>query len=118
MFGYSIDELKGHGLNAFIVPEELEAEGNDLNSLISSYQVIRIETVRRRKDKEMLSLIVYGVPVHMEDKTIGIFGVYVDITEQKKIEKGTEDQECGARQLRYIKSRTTFVPRFRRYSVW
>lgn len=87
MFGYSIDELKGHGLNAYIVPEELEAEGNDLNSLISSYQVIRIETVRRRKDGEMLSLIVYGVPVHMEDKTIGIFGVYVDITEQKKIEK-------------------------------
>lgn len=87
MFGYSVDELKGHGLNAFIVPEELEAEGNDLNTLISSYKVIRIETVRRRKDGEMLSLIVYGVPVHMEDKTIGIFGVYVDITEQKKIEK-------------------------------
>ena len=87
MFGYSIDELKGHGLNAFIVPEELEAEGNDLNSLISSYKVIRIETIRKRKDGEMLSLIVYGVPVHMEDKTIGIFGVYVDITEQKKIEK-------------------------------
>jgi PAS domain S-box-containing protein len=87
MFGYDIDELKGHGLNAFIVPEELEAEGNDLNTLISSYKVIRIETTRRRKDGEMLSLIVYGVPVHMEDKTIGIFGVYVDITEQKKIEK-------------------------------
>jgi PAS domain S-box-containing protein len=87
MFGFSIEELKGHGLNAYIVPEELEAEGNDLNSLISSYKVIRIETIRRRKDGEMLSLIVYGVPVHMEDKTIGIFGVYVDITEQKKIEK-------------------------------
>jgi PAS domain S-box-containing protein len=87
LFGYSIDELKGKGLNAFIVPEELEAEGNDLNSLISSYKVIRIETLRRRKDGETLSLIVYGVPVHMEDKTIGIFGVYVDITEQKKIEK-------------------------------
>ena len=87
LFGFSVEELKGHGLNAYIVPEELEAEGNDLNSLITSYKVIRIETVRRRKDGEMLSLIVYGVPVHMEDKTIGIFGVYVDITEQKKIEK-------------------------------
>lgn len=87
LFGYSIDELKGHGLNAFIVPEELEAEGNDLNTIISSYKVIRIETVRRNRAGEMLSLIVYGVPVHMEDKTIGIFGVYVDITEQKKIEK-------------------------------
>lgn len=87
LFGYTVDELKGHGLNAFIVPDELEAEGNDLNTIISSYKVVRIETIRRRKDGEMLSLIVYGVPVHMEDKTIGIFGVYVDITEQKKIEK-------------------------------
>jgi PAS domain S-box-containing protein len=87
MFGYSVEELRGKGLNSFIVPEELEAEGNDLNSLISSYKVIRIETMRKRRDGEMLSLIVYGVPVHMEDKTIGIFGVYVDITEQKKIER-------------------------------
>jgi PAS domain S-box-containing protein len=87
MFGFSIDELKGHCLNTFIVPEELEAEGNDLNTLISSYKVIRIETVRKTRNGELLSLIVYGVPVHMEDKTIGIFGVYVDITEQKKVEK-------------------------------
>lgn len=87
MFGYSLDELKGKGLNQFIVPEELEAEGNDLNSLISSYQVIRIESSRRRKDGELLSLIIYGVPVHMEDRTIGIFGVYVDITAQKRIEE-------------------------------
>jgi PAS domain S-box-containing protein len=87
MFGYSLEELKGNGLNQFIVPEELEAEGNDLNSLISSYQVIRIESTRRRKDGQMLSLIIYGVPVHMEDRTIGIFGVYVDITAQKRIEE-------------------------------
>ena len=87
MFGYSQDELKGKGLNQFIVPSELEAEGNDLNTLISSYQVIRIESMRRRKDGEMLSLIIYGVPVHMEDRTIGIFGVYVDITAQKRIEQ-------------------------------
>lgn len=87
MFGYSLEELKGKGLNQFIVPDELEAEGNDLNSLISSYQVIRIESERRRKDGELLSLIIYGVPVHMEDRTIGIFGVYVDITAQKRIEE-------------------------------
>src|SRR5690349_7410620 len=42
MFGFTLDELRGKGLNQFIVPEALEAEGNDLNSLISSYQVIRI----------------------------------------------------------------------------
>ncbi|MFZ5972374.1 MAG: PAS domain S-box protein [Bacteroidota bacterium] len=87
LFGYTNEELKGKGLNPYIVPEELEAEGNDLNSLISSYQVIRIETVRRNKKGELISVILYGVPVHMDDQTIGIFGVYVDITERRKVEE-------------------------------
>ncbi len=87
MFGYTFAELKCKGLNQFIVPDSLESEGNDLNSLISTQQIVRIETKRKRKDGVILSVIVYGLPVHFEDKTIGIFGIYVDITEQKKIEE-------------------------------
>jgi PAS domain S-box-containing protein len=87
MFGYSLRELKGNGLNQFIVPQELEAEGNDLNTFISTYQIIRIESVRKRKDQTLLTVIIYGMPVRMDDKTIGIFGVYVDITERKKVEE-------------------------------
>jgi PAS domain S-box-containing protein len=87
MFGFTISELKGKSLNEFIVPQELEAEGNDLNSLISADQVVKFETTRIRRDNQILSVIIYGVPVHFEDETIGIFGVYVDITEQKKIEE-------------------------------
>ena len=87
MFGFTISELKGKSLNEFIVPSTLEAEGNDLNSVISSDKVVRLETTRLRRDDVRLSVIIYGVPVHLEDKTIGIFGVYVDITSQKMIEE-------------------------------
>jgi len=87
MFGFTISELKGKSLNDFIVPPTLEAEGNDLNSVISGNKVVRLETTRMRRDDVQLSVIVYGVPVHFEDKTIGIFGVYVDITAQKMIEE-------------------------------
>lgn len=87
MFGFTISELKGKSLNEFIVPSALEAEGNDLNSVISSDQVVRLETTRVRRDDVQLSVIIYGVPVHLEDEAIGIFGVYVDITEQKQIEE-------------------------------
>jgi len=87
MFGYTESELKGNSLNLFIVPDNLESEGNDLNSLISSNRIVRIETVRYRKDKTMLSVIIYGVPVLLKDKTIGIFGMYVDITERQKVEE-------------------------------
>jgi len=87
MFGYTFEELKGRELNQTIVPDALESEGNDLNTLISTQQVVRIETKRKRKDGALLSVIIYGLPVHFEDKTIGIFGLYVDITEQKKVEE-------------------------------
>ena len=87
LFGFTLSELKGRSLNEFIVPEELETEGNDLNSIISNNKIIRIETSRKRKDSSMVSVIINGVPVYLEDQTIGIFGVYVDITERKKVEE-------------------------------
>lgn len=87
LFGYTIDELRGKGLNAFIVPHELESEGNEINTVISDYQVVRLETTRLRKGGRPVSVILYGVPVRLEDETIGIFGVYVDITDIRHMEE-------------------------------
>ncbi|MFM9839684.1 MAG: PAS domain S-box protein [Cyclobacteriaceae bacterium] len=87
MFGFAGKDLAGKSLNDFIVPQELESEGNDLNTLITSEQIVKIETTRLHKNKTSLSVIVYGVPVPLENKTISIFGVYVDITAQKKVEE-------------------------------
>ncbi len=85
LFGYTIQELEGKELNQFIVPDSLEAEGNDINTLITSYQVIRLETNRIRRDGSYLSVIIYGVPIRQDDATIGIFGMYIDITGQKRL---------------------------------
>lgn len=87
IFGYRLDELKNEELNKFIVPTELSEEGNDLNSIISNEQTIRIETLRVRKDGSQRSVIIYGVPVYFENKTIGIFGVYVDISDRRRVEE-------------------------------
>ena len=86
MFGFTQNNLTGKSLNEFIVPLDLKEEGNDLDSLISAKQRARIESFRVRKDGRKISVIIYGVPILMEDKTIGIFGSYVDISEQKGIE--------------------------------
>lgn len=87
LFGYTSADLAGQSLNDYIVPAELESEGNDLNTLISSEQIVKIESRRIHKNKSELSVIIYGVPVPLENKTISIFGVYVDITSQKKVEE-------------------------------
>jgi len=87
MFGFGKSQLKGKNLNDFIVPDELRSEGIDLNNLIAKNQVVSIETVRRHRDGRMVNVILCGVPVMLENETIGIYGVYVDITDRKKVEE-------------------------------
>ncbi len=87
MFGFTQNELTGKSLNEFIVPLDLKEEGSDLDSLISAKKLVRLESARVRKDGKKIFVIIYGVPILLEDKTIGIFGSYVDITEQKGVEE-------------------------------
>jgi PAS domain S-box-containing protein len=87
MFGYELIELRGKNLNDFIVPEKLQSEGIDLNNLIASNNLISVETTRKHKTGRLVNVILYGVPVTLDDQAIGIYGVYVDISERKKIEE-------------------------------
>jgi len=87
MFGYELDELKGQNLNDHIVPEELRNEGIDLNNLIAASRVISVETTRRHKRGHLVNVILYGVPVMQDNETIGIYGVYVDITDRMRVEE-------------------------------
>ena len=87
MFGYTLAELKGRSINDFIVPEELTHEGVDLNNLITNHRVVSIETARRHRNGKLVDVILYGMPVMLENQTIGIYGVYVDITERKRVEE-------------------------------
>jgi PAS domain S-box-containing protein len=87
MFGFSLSELKNRSVNDFIVPEELTHEGVDLNNLITNHRVVSIETARRHRNGKLVDVILYGMPVMLENQTIGIYGVYVDITERKRVEE-------------------------------
>jgi PAS domain S-box-containing protein len=87
MFGFELDELKGQNLNDHIVPEELRNEGIDLNNLIAASRVISVETIRRHKRGHLVNVILYGVPVMQDKETIGIYGVYVDITDRMRVEE-------------------------------
>lgn len=87
IFGYELPEVKGKNLNDFIVPSELQIEGIDLNNLIAAKRVIQVETFRKRKDGQRVDVLLYGMPIMIDDKAIGIYGVYVDITSHKQMEE-------------------------------
>lgn len=87
MFGYTLDELRDKSINDFIVPEELANEGIDLHNVVASNHVILRETVRLHRSGKALNVLLYGMPVKFDNQTIGIYGVYVDITSRKRIEE-------------------------------
>jgi PAS domain S-box-containing protein len=87
MFGYSLADLKNKSINDFIVPAELHHEGIDLNNLITSNRVVSVETIRRHRNGNIVNVILYGVPVMLDNQTIGIYGVYVNITDRKRVEE-------------------------------
>lgn len=87
MFGYEWHELRGKNLNDYIVPDQLRNEGIDLNNLITSNKVVKIDTVRKHRDGGLVNVMLYGVPIMQENQTIGIYGVYVDITDRMKVEE-------------------------------
>ena len=87
LFGFNGQDLFGQSLNKFIVPEELQSEGDSVNKSIATAQIVKLETVRLNREGKRLNVIVYGVPVNLDHKTIGIFGVYVDITHRKNVEE-------------------------------
>ncbi|HTF17107.1 MAG TPA: ATP-binding protein [Chryseolinea sp.] len=87
MFGYTLEDLKDKSINDFIVPEELAHEGIDLHNVVASNHVILRETVRLHRSGRALNVLLYGMPVKFDSQTIGIYGVYIDITARKRIEE-------------------------------
>jgi PAS domain S-box-containing protein len=87
MFGYDLASLKGMNLNDFIVPDDLKNEGIDLNNLITASKIISVTTKRKHRAGNLVEVLLYGVPVMMNNRVIGIYGLYADITERKKVEE-------------------------------
>ncbi|UII22025.1 PAS domain-containing sensor histidine kinase [Fulvivirga ligni] len=87
MFGFSEEAIVGNQLNNILVPKDYEKEAIDINTLTASGQVGMLESYRLHADGHTVPVIIYGVPVSFENKTIGIYGIYVDITDRTKAEQ-------------------------------
>ena len=46
-----------------------------------------VVTKRQHRDGHLVDVLIYGVPVLLDNRTISIYGVYVDITERKRLRR-------------------------------
>jgi len=111
LFGYSIEEIKGKDINNVVVPEDLVNEGKNFDRAALKKYYSTTETIRKKKDGTTFSVLVSGSPILIKGRKIGIIGMYLDISRQKKIEEemkslATHDMLTG------LPNRTLLIDRF------
>lgn len=90
IFGYSKQECLGKNIDKLIVTEEKYQEARELTVKTLDKGIINVETVRYKKDKTPVNVLVRSVYIKINDKVLGGYGIYTDITELKNYEKKLE----------------------------
>jgi len=90
LFGYSAEELKDRSLIEFIVPEEDKQEASASLQRVFNGEVVRRESVRRHKDGSLVDVSILSYPIRYNDKLVGAYFIYTNITERKRLEKERE----------------------------
>jgi PAS domain S-box-containing protein len=87
LFQYRREEIVGAELNPLIAPGELLHEASQVSTQVEKEgQHVQMTTRRRRKDGTLVDVELYGVPLKVAGKVVGVYGLYLDITARKKAE--------------------------------
>jgi len=84
LFQFHVDEIKKMPINELIVPDGLREETQGFLDTAIAEGMVKRETVRRRKDGELIDVEILGYPIVLSGKKIGIYGIYTDITKRKQ----------------------------------
>lgn len=91
MFNYTEVETVGKPINDLIVPPGLGSEANFLTGKVINGEAISYDTIRCRKDGTLLNVSILGSPIKGDSGQVAIYGIYRDVTAQKKYEKEREE---------------------------
>ncbi len=85
IFGYKLKEVTGRNIDKLVAGQEISRAKKITNNVVKGKNVA-LETVRSRKDGTPVHVSVIASPISAGEKQLGVFGIYRDITERKKVE--------------------------------
>lgn len=87
LFSYKRDEVLGENVNELISLKNNREVAEELTNLTFSGQRHQTEGVRYTKNGTPLTVLINTVPITSKGEVIAVYGIYVNLTEQKKLEK-------------------------------
>ena len=99
LFGYSSDEAVGKSIDDLVAPDELNEEARGITSAVVTGHKQILETKRHGKDGTVLNVSVLASPISVDDRVVGYYGIYRDITGRKEAESDLRRQKALLEQL-------------------
>lgn len=90
LFHYTNEELLGKSLVDYINPFKSSQVLNDNLSQVFSGRVVKLLSVRKRKDESLVDVEVFGYPVIFNQYVIGAYINYYDVTERVQYQERLE----------------------------
>lgn len=85
LFGYTKEEIIGQHIDRLVAPEDCKEQALFITQRTAHGEKMRLETIRRRKDGGLINVSILCSPIFVDGRLEAIYGIYRDITEQKKI---------------------------------
>ena len=99
LFGYSESEVEGQHIDMLVAGEEEYAEAVHFSEEAEAGRHLNAESIRHRKDGQPVEVSILGAPIEVEGKVVGIFGIYRDISDRKRVERKLALSEQKHREL-------------------
>lgn len=93
LFGFQESEILGEKVDDFLACEHCRKEALDLTGRTLRGQVVQETSRRHRKDGSLVDVEIYGVPVVVDGRIIGTYGIYREISELKATENALRESE-------------------------
>jgi diguanylate cyclase (GGDEF)-like protein/PAS domain S-box-containing protein len=99
MFQYTQEEVHLKDLDVTIAADCDLCQAQEFTQTVLQGGNIHGSGKRRRKDGTLIDVEIYGVPIFLEGKRVGVLGMYIDITDRIRSEEIIKESELRYRSL-------------------
>lgn len=99
LFGFNQQESVGKNLDHLITDGKTVGEAIKLTANAKSGKSVFASAQRKRKNGQFVDVDIYGVPVFVEGKKMGVLGLYHDVTERNKAIAALRESEEKYRDI-------------------
>ncbi len=104
LFQVRREEIVGSEIDNLIAPSPFAQEANEFSRRTAAGEVLHGTGRRRRKDGTLVDVELYGVPLKVDGRVVGTYGLYQDITLRNKVEQQLRSAKEAAEAASRAKS--------------